>query len=100
MNVIARQAPRKGAQTKMNHFTIDSANNITIHASRKAAKETGSPVFSNEVQFADAIGPDNKRLITIFNSLPGVKPVAKFPNRKAATARIWEAIQQLGAAAP
>jgi len=80
----------------MKHFTIDSDNNITVHASRKAAKETGSPVFSNEVQFADAIGPDNKRLLEIWNSLPGVKPVTKFANRKAATARIWEAIQQLG----
>jgi hypothetical protein len=83
----------------MKHFTIDSDNKITVHASRKAAKETGSPVFSNEVQFADAIGPDNKRLVEIWNSLPGVKAVTKFANRKAATSRIWEAIQQLGAPA-
>jgi hypothetical protein len=100
MNVIARQAPRKGDYTEMRHFSIDSDNNIAVHASRKAAKETGSPVFSNEVQFADAIGPDNKRLVAIFNSLPGVKPVTKFANRKIATARIWEAIQQLGVPAP
>jgi hypothetical protein len=84
----------------MRHFSIDSANKITVHASRKAAKETGSPVFSNEVQLADAIGPDNKRLVEIWNSLPGVKPVTKFANRKIASSRIWEAIQQLGAAAP
>src|ERR1017187_8048526 len=84
----------------MKHFTIDSDNNITVHASRKAAKETGSPMFLNEVQFADAIGPDNKRLVAIFNSLPGVKAVTKFANRKAATGRIWEAIQDLGEPAP
>jgi hypothetical protein len=84
----------------MKHFCIDSNNIITIHASRKAAKETGSPAFSNEVQFADAIGPDNKRLVEIWNSLPGVKPVTKFANRKAATERIWKAIQQLEAPAP
>jgi hypothetical protein len=100
MNVIARQAPRKGDYTKMRHFSIDSDNKITIHVSRKAAKETGSPVFSNEVQFADAIGPDNKRLLEIWNGLPGVKPVTKFANRKAATERIWKAIQQLEAPAP
>ena len=72
----------------MRHFSIDSDNNITVHASRKAAKETGNPAFSNEVQLADAIGPDNKRLVEIFNSLPGVKAVTKFANRKAATERI------------
>ena len=83
----------------MKHFTIDSTNIITVHASRRAAKETGNPAFSNEVQFADAIGPDNKRLVEIWNSLPGIKAVTKFANRKAATARIWGAIQQLGAPA-
>src|ERR1039457_439852 len=84
----------------MKHFTIDSDNKITVHASRKAAKETGSPVFSNKVQFADVIGPDNKRLVAIYNSLPGVKPVPRFANRKVAPSRIWEAIQQLGAPTP
>ena len=38
----------------------------------------------------------NKRLIEIWNSLPGVIPVKKFANRKIATERIWKAIQGLG----
>src|ERR1035438_9374935 len=80
----------------MKHFTIDTDNNITVHASKKAARETGAGVFSTEEQFADLIGPDNKRLVEIFNSLTGVKPVTKFANRKAATERIWKAIQGLG----
>ena len=87
----------------MKHFTIDAENNITIHASKKAARETGAGVFANEVQLADLIGPDNKRLVEIWNSLPGVKPVSKFANRKVASERIWKAIQNLGeaqAAAP
>ena len=82
----------------MKHFTIDTDNNITVHASKKAARETGAAVFSTEEQFADLIGPDNKRLLEIWNSLPGVKPVAKFVNRKVATERIWKAIQVLGEA--
>ena len=73
----------------MKHFTIDAENIITVHASRKAARDTGAGVFATEEQFADLIGPDNKRLVAIFNSLPGVKPVTKFANRKAATERIW-----------
>jgi hypothetical protein len=83
----------------MKTFTIDAENNITIHASRRAARDTGAGVFATEEQFADLIGPDNQRLLEIWNSLPGVKPVTKFANRKAATARIWGAIQQLGAPA-
>src|ERR1035438_6680784 len=82
----------------MKTFTIDHDNNITVHPSRKAARETGAPVFATELQLADLIGPDNKRLIEIWNSLPGVKPVAKFANRKVATERIWKAIQSLGEA--
>ena len=87
----------------MKYFTIDAENNITAHANRQAARDTGAGVFSTEVQLADLIGPNNQRLIEIWNSLPGVKPVTKFANRKVATERIWKAIQSLGgpvAAAP
>jgi hypothetical protein len=49
---------------------------------------------------ADLIGPNHKRLVEIWNSLPGVKPVAKFTNRKVATERIWKAVQSLGQLAP
>jgi hypothetical protein len=80
----------------MKHFTIDTDNHITVHASKKAARETGAGVFSTEEQLADLIGPDNKRLVEIWNSLDGAKPVAKFANRKVATERIWKAIQSLG----
>ena len=80
----------------MKYFTIDAENNITIQANRQAARDTGAGVFSTEVQLADLIGPDNKRLLEIWNSLPGVKPVTKFENRKKATERIRKAIQSLG----
>jgi hypothetical protein len=82
--------------TYMKTFTIDTDNNITVYASRKAARETGAGIFASEEQFADLIGPDNNRLIEIWNSLAGVKPVTKFANRKAATERIWKALQSLG----
>jgi len=84
----------------MKHFTINQENNITLHASRREAKETDGSVFSTEEQFADVIGNDNQRLLEIWNGLPGVKPVTKFANRKAATERIWRAIQHLGGDAP
>ena len=98
MNVIAAVLTGQGDYKTMKHFTIDSDNNITVHPSKKAAREAGAAVFSSEEQFADVIGPDNKRLVEIWNSLPGVKPVAKFANRKVAAERIWKAIQGLGEA--
>jgi hypothetical protein len=101
MNVIVTVSRGKES-TYMKTFTIDNDNNITVHTSRKAARETGAGVFATEEQFAELIGPDNKRLVDIWNSLAGVKPVTKFANRKAATERIWKALQGLGeqAAAP
>jgi hypothetical protein len=98
MDVMSAAPDAKG-EKQMKTFTIDETNNITAHASRKEAREAGAPTFSTEEQFADAIGNDSKRLVEIWNSLPGVKPVTKLTNRKVATERVWKAIQGLGAPA-
>ncbi len=34
-----------------------------------------------------------RRLVEVWNQLPGVKPVARFENRKVAVQRIWQALQ-------
>jgi hypothetical protein len=83
----------------MNAFTIDSDNNITVHASRKAARETGAGVFDTAENFAELIGPDTKRLVEIWNSLTGVTPVKKFTSRAVAARRIFAEIQKLAAPA-
>src|ERR1039458_5277223 len=95
MNVHAAISHRKEI-TYMKAYTIDTENNITVHASRKEARETGLGVFTSEEQLAELVGPDNKRFIEIWNGLTGVTPVTKFANRTVATARIWKAIQTLG----
>ena len=81
MNVIAADITAK-EHTNMKHFTIDTDNNITVHSSKKAAREAGAGGFSSEEQLAELIGPDNKRLVEIWNSLPGVTPVASFRTAK------------------
>jgi hypothetical protein len=83
----------------MKHFTIDAENNITFHPTLKAAREICAGVLSTEEPFADLIGTDNKRLLDIWNSLPGASTVKKFTNRKIATERIWKAIQSRGGVA-
>jgi hypothetical protein len=37
------------------------------------AEADQASVFASKVEFADLIGADNKRLVEIWNSLPGVK---------------------------
>jgi Protein of unknown function (DUF3489) len=94
--VITAVNTAPGVRRKMKYFTIDAENHITVHASRKTARESKSGVFSTEEQFAALIGSDSQRLLQTWNRLPGSKAVTKFPNRKVATERIWKAIQGIG----
>ena len=79
----------------MNAFTIDSDNNITVHATRKAARNTGAGVFDTAENLAGLIGTDTRRLVAIWNSLTGVTPVKKFTSRAVAARRIFAELQKL-----
>jgi len=81
----------------MKAFTIDADNNITFHASAKAAPKTeGAETFTSEKALGElATAWPASRLIEIFNSLTGVTPVKKFTDRKKAVARIWKELQKL-----
>ena len=79
----------------MSAFTIDADNNITVHATKKAARATGAGVFDTAESLAALIGPDHKRLIEIWNSLTGVTPVKKFTSRAVAAKRIFAEVQKL-----
>ena len=83
----------------MNVFTIDSGNNIAVHASKKAARQTGASLFDSAESLAGLIGPDNQRLIGIWNSLTGVTPVQKFSSRTVAVRRIFAEVRKLAAPA-
>jgi hypothetical protein len=81
----------------MSAFTIDADNNITVHANRKIARRTGAGVFDTAENFAELIGADNKRLVEIWNSLTGVRPVKKFTSGAIAARRIFAEVQKLAA---
>jgi hypothetical protein len=89
-----------GKEHQMKAFTIDTENNITVHASVKAAPKTeGIEVFASEKALAElAAAWPAGRLVDIWNSLAGATPVKKFANRGAAVTRIWTGIQTLGGA--
>ena len=89
----------------MSTFAIDSTNNIAVFASLEeatAAQIKNAEYFGSarELNKLASSWPVN-RLVDVWNSFAGVapfgnlKPVKKFPDRKAAVARIWEAIQRL-----
>lgn len=82
----------------MKAFTIDTENNIIVHASAKAApKEDGIEVFTTEKALGElATAWPTSRLADIWNSLAGVTPLKKFKDRATGVTRIWSAIQTLG----
>ena len=78
-------------------FTIDSENNITAVGSDAAIPEE-TQQFSSHKELAKLTADwPADRLVSIWNSLAGVKPVKKLPSRNVATGRIWKAIQSLAA---
>jgi hypothetical protein len=83
----------------MTIFTIDEQNSITAFGSAEDAVATTTPFdsFSSQKEWAELVtGWPAERLIAVWNSLPGVAPVKRFKNNKAAATRIWGRIQGLG----
>jgi hypothetical protein len=81
----------------MTVFTIDSHHNITAFGSTKEAKSNPEAErfgSAKELSQLAAKWPAS-RLVKIWNSLPGQKPLHKFTSRQAAVTRIWKAIQSL-----
>jgi hypothetical protein len=92
---------------EMTTFTIDSDNSITTFPSleeAQAAGLAGAEYFSSPEDLtqlaaswpiAGTRGRRSSKLRELLNSLPGVPPTKKFPDRQAALAKIWEAAQAL-----
>ena len=84
----------------MKTFTIDENNNITAFGTQEeAAATTTTPFdsFSSQKELVDLVGGwPAERLVAIWNSLPGAKPVKGFKTAKIAAGRIWEQVQSLG----
>jgi len=98
MNVIDTVSRAK-ERTYMKTFTIDTDNSISVFATPEEAAATTTPfdTFTSQKELADlAAAWPAERLVAIWNSLTGVKPVKSFKSAKAAAGKIWERIQSLG----
>ena len=92
MNVITATAEQR--KSEMATYTIDTENSITAHASKEEAGEGAT--FSTQQELSSLVGEwPARRLIDVWNGIPGLTPVKKFTNRKSGIARIWKAIQSL-----
>src|SRR5689334_8040021 len=81
----------------MTTFTIDNDNQIMAYGS---AEDANSNAQAQQFTSAKQLGKlaekwPAARLVELWNSLPGQKPVKKLADRKAAVARIWAAIQSV-----
>src|SRR5215467_9658893 len=78
-------------------FIIDTENNITALTTQEAAGiADGAAPFTSDRELARlAADWPAERLVEIWNSIPGVKPITRFTSRKAGATRIWRAIQGL-----
>jgi len=85
---------RRHKGNEMTTYTIDTENSITAHASKQEAGEGES--FSSQQELANLVANwPARRLIEVWNGIPGLPPVKKFTDRKSGVPRIWKAIQSL-----
>jgi len=87
----------------MTTFTINESNEIVAFATAEEAAATTTTPFdsftSQQELAALAASWPKERLVAIWNSLAGVRPVKRFANHKAAAGQIWARIQGLGQSA-
>jgi hypothetical protein len=103
MDVIGRAATlywKRGFQVMLFHVT--SEDDLRVIDEQGAGDMEGGSTFASEQELQKlATEWPMKRLVAIWNHLPGVSAVTRFTDRKTAIARIWRAIQpQTGAHRP
>jgi uncharacterized protein DUF3489 len=76
------------------HFYFTTEDHIgTGNEPGPGDRDGGGSTFASEQELQQLAGAwPLKRLVEIWNHLPGVQPVQKFENRRIAITRIWRAI--------
>jgi len=79
----------------MNTFTIDRLNTIALLAAHECPTRHAEK-FTSERELAKLAAQwPARRLVEIWNGMPGVRRVAKFRDRKTAVRRVWTKAQEL-----
>jgi len=100
---VSDTVSREKERQKMTTFTIDTDNNISAFATQveaAAAITTAYELFTTEKELAQLAGAwPAERLVAVYNSLPGAKPVKKFKTVATGASKIWESTHWWGGAA-
>jgi hypothetical protein len=79
----------------MNTFTIDARNAIArLGTHERPTREAEKFTSEKELSKLAAEWP-TRRLVEIWNGMPGVRRIAKFRDRKTAVRRVWNKAQEL-----
>ena len=74
-------------------FIVDGENRIRIIRSEEGITQ-GRKAFTTKQSLAELAAQwPGKRLVQVWNTIPGVKPTNRFTDRKIAMDRIWKALQ-------
>ena len=75
-------------------FHVTSEDDLRVIDEQGAGDMEGGSTFASEQELQKlATEWPMKRLVAIWNRLPGVQAVTRFTNRKTAITRIWRAVQ-------
>src|SRR5690242_11196447 len=76
-------------------FHVTAEDHIRVMDEHEPAdSNAGGRTFASEQEFEELTHEwPMKRLVEIWNRLPGLEPVARFTDRKTAIRRIWRALQ-------
>jgi hypothetical protein len=78
-------------------FTITPDLNVTAYEVHKDAVASGHANFASAEEMDALLASLGIKPVDLWNSLPGLTPVKKFMNRRAAIKRIWAQLQGLEA---
>jgi hypothetical protein len=95
MDVIGTQRRCTGMRIETMLFYVTPEDHIrTSDEQRRTETDNGGSSFAREQQLQELASQwPMKRLVEIWNRLPGVEPVARFTDRKTAIGRIWRELQ-------
>src|SRR5260370_40955744 len=82
-------------------YTLETeTGNITAFPTAEAAaaaSQTPFDIFTNQQELAELIAQwPADRLLSTYNSLPGVQPLKRLQDPKRAAAKLWQRIAKLG----
>jgi hypothetical protein len=97
INVMTAVITAQKDQLSMTIFTITPDNNITAYTSAAEANSNPEAEQFGTAEQLTRLAQDwpASRLVDIWNTLPGHKPVKKFTDQKTAIRRLWTALQAL-----